>query len=149
MATLFTAAALPAHHLIKGTPLANVRKVIDQDGLEAYRLLTYPYFLKNIGSKLARLIEALQYEMGPKPYFDELASYQVAIEEKKKTANEAHCDNIRAAVRVQKPPEALKNHVLLTPRNTLDGPPSRKLDYSLARQPMLGDAAPMDVGAVW
>ncbi|CAK0903384.1 unnamed protein product [Prorocentrum cordatum] len=136
----------------EGTPLGIIRKVSNQDGFEAYRRLSSQYDLQNMGSILSRLMRALEFDFGGEAEFlDNMAKFEISIEEYEKLASEALSDNIRSAVLIARAPDALRNHVLLgTPKEEIQWARIKKVaaDFLLTKQSMPGGPAPMDIGAI-
>ena len=98
----------------EGTPLGIIRKVSNQDRFEAYTRLSYQYDTQNMGIVLSRLMKVLEYDFGGvADFLDNMAKFEVMIEEHEKLAKELLSDNIRTDVLIARAPEALRNHVLL------------------------------------
>ena len=136
----------------EGTPLGIIRKVSNQDGFEAYRRLSSQYDPQNMGSILSRLMRVLEFDFGGEAEFlDNMAKFEISIEEYEKLANETLSDNIRTAVLIARAPEALRNHVLLAiPKEEIQWARIKKVaaDFLLTKQSMPGGPAPMDIGAI-
>ena len=121
MATVGTVTTLPSHDVHGRSTVGIVCKVSDQHEFEAYRRLAYPYNTQNMGSTLARLIKALEFDFGSQSdLLNTLTSFKLAVEDNEKAANETLHDNIRPGIMIQKAPNALTNHILLSVPNERD-----------------------------
>ncbi|CAK0837226.1 unnamed protein product [Prorocentrum cordatum] len=136
----------------EGTPVGIIRKVSNQDGSEAHRRLSSQYDPQNMGSSLSRLMSALEFDFGGEAEFlDNMAKFEISIEEYEKLANETLSDNIRTAVLIARAPEASRNHVLLAmPKEEIHWARIKKVaaDFLFTKQSMPGGPSPMDIGPI-